>query len=109
MWTTVNGKKILFFYEDIITNKIDFINQLYNFLDCNNNSKLEWVINNIDFLYDESSNGKNRSWGGVNSNSINYYYPKLKEKDKHQFDAYISNKLINTKYSFIKDKYNIIY
>ncbi len=102
-----NGKKILFFYEDIIKNKIDFINQLYNFLDCNNNSKLEWVINNIDFLYDESSKGENRSWGGIKSNSINYYYPQLKKTNKLKFDRYIYNKLINTNYLFIKDKYNI--
>ena len=102
-----NGNKILFFYEDIITNKVEFINKLYHFLDCKNNKKLEWIINNIDLLYNESLNGKNRSWGGVNSNSINYYYPKLQDDNKIKFDEYISYKLYPTKYSFIKEKYNI--
>jgi hypothetical protein len=101
------NNKIMFFYEDIIINRIEFINKLYNFLKCNNKKKLEWVINNIDFLYNESSNGKGRSWGGINSNSINYYYPKITLKTKAKFDKYLSNKLNNPNYLFIKEKYNI--
>ncbi len=103
------GNKILFFYEDIVLNKIDFVNKLYDFLECKNNKKLEWVINNIDYLYDESKNGKNRSWGGVNSNNINYYYPKIINKVvKYKFDKYLYEKLSNPNYSFILDKYNIL-
>ncbi len=101
-----NGNKILFFYEDIVLNKIDFINKLYLFLECKNNTKLEWVLNNIDYLYFESKNGKNRSWGGVISNSINYYYPRLNKKK--WFDIYLSDKLSNPNYSFISEKYNIL-
>ena len=103
-----NGNKILFFYEDIITNKIDFVNKLYNFLELSNNIKLEYVINNIDFLYNESKNGTYRSWGDIISNSINYYYPKIiNQHIKNKFDKYLSEKLSNPNYLFIVDKYNI--
>ena len=27
------GRKVMFFYEDIVTNRVEFINQLYDFLD----------------------------------------------------------------------------
>lgn len=101
-----NGNKKLFFYEDIITDKIRFINELYEFLNCNNKNKLDWIIDNIDLLYNESSNGTNRSWGGINSNSINYYYLKINNKFKKIFDKYLNNKL--QKYEFIVHKYNII-
>jgi hypothetical protein len=103
-----DGNKIMFFYEDIIIDKIDFINSLYTFLNCNNKTKLDWVIDNIEFLYNESSNGTNRSWGGVNSNSINYYYPKIINNIKIRFDTYLNNKLLNPNYEFIIKKYNFI-
>ena len=101
------GNKILFFYEDIVTYKINFINSLYNFLNCDNKIKLDWVIDNIDLLYNESSIGTNRSWGGINSNSINYYYPKLINKRiRIKFDRFLEDKLINPNYQFIINKYN---
>ena len=66
------GKKLLLYYEDITTNKQEFVNTLYNFLDLNNIEKKNYVLSNIDKLYYLSSKGENRSWGGVNSNSNDY-------------------------------------
>ena len=99
------GKKLLLHYEDIIANKYNFINTLYDFLDINNIEKKNYVLSNIDKLYDLSSKGKNRSWGGVNSNSNDYYYKKIPESIKEEFDNYINDKLI--KYSFLNKKYNL--
>ncbi len=39
-----SGKKILFFYEDIVTNKVDFIKNLYDFLNIKILSKLEYNV-----------------------------------------------------------------
>ena len=100
------GKKLLLYYEDIITNKTNFINTLYNFLDVNNIEKKNYVISNIDKLYDLSSKGEGRSWGGINSNSINYYYKKIPVSIKTDFDNYLNEKII--KYSFLNEKYNKI-
>ena len=67
------GKKILFFYEDMITQKINFVQSLYKFLETENRDKLEYCVNNIEKLYKLSLNGKNRSWGGNNSdNKLNF-------------------------------------
>lgn len=99
------GKKLLLYYEDIITNKTNFINTLYEFLDINKLEKKNYVLSNIDKLYNLSSKGKNRAWGGINSNSTDYYYKKIPESIKEQFDNYINDKL--KKYPFLNEKYNI--
>lgn len=97
------GEKLLLYYEDIITNKHKFINTLYDFLDVNCIEKKNYVLLNIDKLYDLSSKGKNRSWGGINSNTSDY--KKIPEFIKEQFDNYINNKL--KKYPFLNKKYNL--
>ena len=99
------GEKLLLYYEDIITNKHKFINTLYDFLDVNNIEKKNYILSNIDKLYDLSSKGKNRAWAGINSNSIDYYYKKIPESIKEQFDNYINDKI--KKYSFLNEKYNL--
>ena len=99
------GKKLLLYYEDITTNKQEFVNTLYNFLDLNNIEKKNYVLSNIDKLYYLSSKGENRAWDGVISNSNDYYYKKIPESIKEEFDNYINNKLI--KYSFLNKKYNL--
>ncbi len=100
-------KKILFFYEDIIINKHEFINDLYNFLECDNQNKLNYVLENIDQLYKLCAGATNRGWGGINSDSINYYYPKLDSETKIIFDKYINEMLSKEEYLFIAFKYNI--
>lgn len=100
-----NGKKLLLYYEDIITNKHKFINTLYDFLDVNKIEKKNYALSNIDKLYDLSSKGTNRCWGGINSNSNDHYYKKIPESIKEQFDNYINDKL--KKYPFLNEKYNL--
>ena len=53
------GKKLLLYYEDMLTNKKEFINELYDFLAINNAAKKEYTLSNIEKLYALSSNGKN--------------------------------------------------
>ena len=101
------GKKLLLYYEDIITNKHKFINTLNDFLDVNNIEKKNYVLSNIDKLYNLSSKGKNRAWGGINSNTTDDYYKKIPESIKEQFDNYINDKL--KKYPFLNEKYNLTF
>lgn len=99
--------KLLLFYEDIITNKTGFIQQLYDFLELDNPEKLAYVLENIEKLYDLSASGGKRAWGGFNSNyKLNYYYnDDLPPKFKEQFDDYINKKMQNPDYKFIKNRY----
>jgi hypothetical protein len=102
------GSKKIIYYEDILNNSCDFVKELYTFLKLNNEPKLQYVLDNIEFLCNESKNGKNRSWGGVVSNSCDFYYKKLESNDKVQFDNYIKSKFDNnSNYDFIKKKYNL--
>jgi len=55
------GKKLLLYYEDILTNKKEFINKLYDFLSINNLEKKEYALSNIDNLFMLSSKGKTDS------------------------------------------------
>lgn len=105
-FNSFSGKKILFFYEDIITNKTKFINELYDFLNINNLEKKKYVIKNINKLYNLSLNGKRRSWGGNKSNNkLHFYYKKLNIKKKYYFDNYLNKKLLE--YPFLKEKYKL--
>ena len=96
----------MLYYEDIITNKTNFINTLYEFLDINKLEKKNYVLSNIDKLYNLSSKGKKRDWNGINSNSTDYYYKKIPESIKEKFDNYINDKL--KKYLFLNKKYAIM-
>lgn len=103
-----NGKKILFFYEDIITDKIKFIENLCGFLNINKEQKKLYVLQNIDKLYNLSKQGKNRAWGGVKSDSVDFYYKNIKNIHfKKRFDDYIESKMQGTRYELIKSKYNL--
>lgn len=103
-----NGDKLLLYYEDILTDKISFINTLYSFLNLNNIEKKNYVIDNIDNLYSLCSKGSKREWGGINSNfNIKYYYSKLSSNDKKDLDNYLKKKLEN--YKFIINKYDITF
>ena len=62
------GKKLLLFYEDIVTNKKEFIHKLYKFLDLKKPEKKKYVLSNLDKLCKLSAQGKNRSWGGMGRN-----------------------------------------
>jgi hypothetical protein len=112
------GHKLLLYYEDIITNKKEFIYELYDFLKKYyyvNNDKLEYIINNINELYHYSANPINRNWGKVNSNfNAEFYYKKIENSNnnkhielKHKFDNYLKIKLQNNNYNFIVQKYNL--
>lgn len=104
------GTKKLFYYEDIMNNKSEFIRELYTYLELNNETKLQYVLDNVEFLFNESKNGKNRSWGGVVSNSCDFYYKQLENnpQNKIKFDAYIKFKFDNNpQYDFVKKKYNL--
>ena len=98
------GEKLLLYYEDIITNRKNFINILYDFLDINNIEKKNYVLSNIDKLYQLSSEGKNRYWGGINSTTIDHYYKKIPESIKEKFKNYKNDKF--KKYPFLNEKYS---
>ena len=100
-YTNFTGNKICFFYEDILTDKIKFIEELYSFLKLNNESKKEYVIQNSDKLYELSKNGKKRDWGGVVSNDIHFYYKKIDGDSKIKFDDYLHEKMKTNKYNML--------
>ena len=100
------GKKLLLYYEDILTNKVEFVNALYNFLNLQNKDKKEYVLDNLEALFVSSSKGRNRCWGGYNSEGkIDYYYHKIPANIKKAFDNYVSEKVRD--YPFIKKKYSL--
>jgi hypothetical protein len=112
------GEKIILYYEDIITNKKEFIIELYEFLKTKyiiTQEKLNYILKNIDKLYHYSANPLNRNWGKVNSNfNTEFYYKKIENSNndihkelKHKFDNYLKIKLENTNYNFIVEKYNL--
>jgi len=100
------GKKLLLFYEDMLTNKVQFIEQLYHFLQVNNKKKKEYVLNNLEDLWKLSLNAKKRYWGGNKSNNeIKHYYKDIDPKMKNEFDEYVNKKLID--FPYIRNKYRL--
>ena len=79
IYLNYNGNKKLFFYEDILINKKQFINELYVFIKCNKVDKLKYVLDNLDELWSLSLGMKYKqsiyNWGGNESKQdLNYYY-----------------------------------
>ena len=104
-YNNYKGKKLILFYEDILTDKVGFINILYDFLSLKNETKKKYILDNLEELFTLSLNGKNRDWRGNKSNNkLNYYYKKIPKKTKKFFDKYIDIKF--KKYLFLKKKYN---
>ena len=101
------SNKLLLHYEDILTNKKDFINKLYDFLEVEHPEKKAYVLSNIENLFKISSGGSGlRNAGGFNSTGmIDYYYKDCDPSIKSDFDTYIEKKC--EKYQFLKEKYNI--
>lgn len=106
-----NGHKKILFYEDILSNKENFIKELYNFIteDDTKENKLKYVLKNIDKLYKLSAQGKNRSWDGYNSKGkTDFYYKQFKKR--HRFISLIFLyriyiKSLRPRYFFIFKKY----
>ena len=87
------GKKLILFYEDMLTNKSAFIHKLYDFLSLNDKDKKRYVLDNLDKLFNLSLGGK-YSWGGnISGNQLDYYYKNIPSRIKADFDRYIDGKL----------------
>ena len=92
-YNNYSGPKIMFYYEDILLNKENFIRNLYSFVESNKSKKLEYCLNNLDKLYELSQNGTNRAWGGNNSNgNVNLYWNKSSEDLKEKVNVFIDKK-----------------
>lgn len=108
-YLNANCKKNIFYYEDILTDKKTFIKQLYDFLEIQNPSKLEYALENADWLFEMSAQGKGRCWEEVKSHgNLNFYYPRVRDKIKPQFDAFLKMMCEKPQYAFIGEKYNIV-
>ena len=102
-YNNYKGNKLLLYYEDIITNKTEFINMLYDFLAINNLEKKNYVLSNIDKLFNLCKQCKNVS--NNSNNQLTCYYKNISNSIKNDFDIYLNQKLKN--YPFIQKKYNI--
>ena len=102
------AKKVCFFYEDMLQDKDEFIIKLYNFLEIKKPQKKEYVLKNLEELYTLSASGGYKGWGGVNSDfKTDYYYDKIPENIKQQFDDYLKTKLDTGNYDFLRIKYGL--
>ena len=80
-----SGNKLCILYEELLNDKMTSVNKLCTFLNIQNNKSLE----KLNYLYDLSSKGKGRSWGGCNSKSTDCYYNLLNAEQKHIFNEII--------------------
>lgn len=101
------GKKHLIIYERLIKDKKKVLDELYSFLNINNPVKYDYVMNNIDKLYNLCLNGEKRSWGkNKSSGEINFYYKKLEnDKKKLIFDNFIETE--TSKFKILKEIYDL--
>lgn len=100
------GKKLLLYYEDIIENKKDTINKVYNFLNIKDQDKLDYVINNITTIYEETLKLSKSTNGGISSD-VNYYSNKFKDTIYYNNNkSYINEKIsTNSYYKNILSRY----
>lgn len=83
-YNSYKGKKMIIYYEDLINDTDNVLLKLKMFIP---EIKLKYFLDflkNKDYHYYLSSNGKNRSWGGINSNGDTDYYFKNQSHDEKQ-------------------------
>lgn len=105
-YTNFKGPKKVFYYEDMLQNKTQFVKELYDFLNINKPEKLQYSLDNIDELYELSLKGTNRIWLGAKSDiSLNYYFKKLAESAQRFFCEELSLFLNGAGSEIVKARY----
>jgi len=85
-YNNFKGPKKVFYYEDMLNNKPQFVKELYDFLKVDKPEKLKYTLDNLDELYIMSLKGTNRIWLGAKSDiSTSYYFKKLAEPAQRFF------------------------
>ena len=101
-----DDKKMLLYYEDIITDKMGFINKLIDFIGITNQERIDYVKNNLEKLFLISSRGGKRAWGGCKSQfSLSYHFDKAPKKYRDQLIPYLENKMKNKTYQKYLSRY----
>jgi len=107
-YNNFKGPKKVFYYEDMLTNKTQFVKELYDFLDINKPEKLKYALDNIDELYEMSLKGTNRIWLGAKSDiSLSYYFKKLQEPSQRFFCEEFSLFLNAAGSDIVKARYSV--
>jgi len=102
------GPKLLLFYEDILTNKMKFIQTLYDFLNVIKPAKLHYVLDNVDKLFTLCLTGTYNSWLGSKSDlSFDFYWKKVLPDSQEKFMTALRKHLENPNFHFIGQKYNL--
>ena len=106
-YNNFKGPKIVFYYEDMLQNKTQFVKELYDFLNINKPEKLQYSLDNIEELYEMSLKGTNRIWLGAKSDiSLSYYFKKLAESAQRFFCEEFSLFLNGAGSDIVKAKYS---
>lgn len=102
------GRKMIIFYEDILTEKESFIQQLYKFVGASRPDKLEYALQHAEELFHTCRQGTNRAWAGNRSNGqLHFHYDRLPALQRQQFETALSQKLSHPQYLFLKEKYSL--
>jgi hypothetical protein len=96
------GNKILFYYEDMIKNPETFIRDLYSFLGNGKAEKLNYILDNYDKLFNICAECDYEQWGGVISNTDDYWFSKLSDDDKKTVEDILNPYLNNNRYASFK-------
>lgn len=93
------GNKKLFYYDDMLNNPSEFIQDLYSFMNIDKPHKLEYLLKNYERVFTVCKNCDYGKWLGSVSNSHNYWFNRLSDKNKD-----IVNEILNPYYSVEKYK-----
>lgn len=102
------GRKKLFFYEDMIEARAEFVRGLYDFLGVDAPQRLDYILANLDPLYETCRTAEGRYWGGARSVGADFYYKQLADGAvKREFDAYVAERARSWRYGFLNAKYGL--
>lgn len=100
-YLSYKGNKKVFYYNDMIDNHEKFIRELYSFLGNGKENKLNYILSNYANLAKICSECEYSDWGGINSNSHNYWYTQLSDNEKEQFNDILNSYLAKPEYDII--------
>ena len=99
-YITYEGDKKIFYYDDMVNNTESFIRELYSHIGENKDEKLQYVLDNMEYLYNLRMQRGYYVPPGI-TDTPEFWYDRLSNNEKSVIDEILNPYINNEKYTGI--------